>query len=134
MNIINLFSMFVGIVAFIFFLIEELTHKSIFYWINYYFYKLRFTIKKYIIDPLLHPNHVIWAMKHHLNYWHVNDFVLYNLDDVTWNEFLMMLKPEDRKRWNRKREKYKKDKALFDKCVLQPCRDLLLKGEKQNEN
>jgi hypothetical protein len=132
MNIINLFSMFVGgiIGTFICYLYEKLTNESILNLISHRFWRLRFNIKLYIIDTLLHPKHVIWAIKHHINYWHFKDIDLYTLDDVTWNEFLMMLKPETRRKWIVKRKRYEKDKALF----LQPIKDLLLKGEKQNEN
>lgn len=137
--IVNMISILIGAFAFICFLIEELTHKSILYWINHYFYKLRFAIKKYIIDPLLHPKYVTWCIKHRLNYFHMSRKDLYELDDDTWNEFLMLfVKPDKRKEAGYNRDFHlaiksglNSEKAYYKCKVIQPIKDLLLKGDKK---
>ncbi len=109
MNIINLVAIFVGAIigTLLESLCEEFTGEPIFYWILLPFVWIAYLIKDYIIYPIIRPKSIIWARKHHLNYFHISKKDLYDLDDDTWNEFLrLFIKPDKRSRANNDRNWY----------------------------
>ncbi len=109
MNIVILLAIFFGSIigTLLDSLCEEFTGKPIFYWILLPLAEIAYLIKYYIIYPIMKPKSIIWARKHHLNYFHTSKRDLYELDDDPWNEFLrLFVKPEQRSRANNDRNRY----------------------------
>lgn len=144
MNIINLLAIFVDAIigTLLESICEEFTGEPIFYWILLPFAEIACFIKDYILYPIMKPKSIIWCIKHRLNYFHMSRKDLYELDDDTWNEFLMLfVKPDKRKEANYDRNFHltiksglNSEKAYYKCKVLQPIKDLLLKGDKKDEN
>jgi hypothetical protein len=66
---------------------------------------------------------------------------LYELDDDAWNEFLMLfVEPDKRVSANKGRNWYLASKLGLSKedafymCEIKPIKDLLIKGDKKDEN
>lgn len=105
-------------------------------------YLIRDLIRDYILYPIMNPKSIIWSIKHHINYFHMSKKDLYELDNDAWNEFLMLfVEPDKRRQADYDRNLHLAIKAglnkeeAFYKCeVIQPIRDLLIKGDKKDEN
>jgi hypothetical protein len=143
MNIINLLAIFVGAVigTLLESLCEEFTGEPIFYWILLPFVWIACLIRDFILYPIMKPKSIIWSIKHHLNYFHMSREDLYELDDDAWNDFLrLFVEPDKRVSANRNRNWYLASKdglskeEAFYRCEIKPIKDLLIKGDKKDEN